>query len=58
MSLSLNRILLSRDIVLMISGAAKRQVLEEALGEGPVEELPVRAILRQSAVPVSIYWAP
>ena len=58
MSLSLNRILQSRDIVLMFSGAAKRQVLEEALGEGPVEDLPVRAILRQSAVPVSIYWAP
>ena len=58
MSLSLNRILQSRDIVLMISGAAKRQVLERALGEGPEEDLPVRAILRQSAVPVSIYWAP
>jgi 6-phosphogluconolactonase len=58
MSLSLHHLLQSRDIVLMISGAAKRQVLEEALGEGPEEDLPVRAILRQSAIPVSIYWAP
>jgi len=32
-------------------------VLEEALGEGPVAALPVRAILRQSAVPVSVFWA-
>ena len=58
MSLSLHQLLRSRDIVLMISGAAKRQILEEALGEGPEEDLPVRAILRQSAVPVSICWAP
>jgi 6-phosphogluconolactonase len=58
LSLSLCALLASRDLVLMISGAAKRQILERALGEGPVEELPVRAILRQTAVPVSVFWAP
>ncbi len=58
LSLSLHALLQSRDIVLMISGTAKRHLLQRALGEGPVEELPVRAILRQSAVPVSIFWAP
>ncbi len=58
LSLSLHALLQSRDLVLMISGQAKRGVLERALGEGPVEELPVRAILRQTAVPVSIFWAP
>lgn len=58
LSLSLHALLASRDLVLVISGAAKRQILERALGEGPVEELPVRAILRQTAVPVSVFWAP
>jgi len=58
LSLSLQALLNSRDIVLMISGAAKRRVLEAALGDGPVEELPVRAILRQTATPVSVFWAP
>lgn len=58
MSLSLHALLNSRDIVLMMSGPEKKAILERALGEGPVEELPVRAILRQSAVPVSVFWAP
>lgn len=58
LSLSLHALLQSRDIVLMISGQAKRRVLEAALAEGPVEALPVRAILRQTAAPVSVFWTP
>ncbi|WP_243319662.1 6-phosphogluconolactonase [Geothrix sp. SG200] len=58
LSLSLRALLDTRDLVLMISGPAKRRVLEQALEEGPVEDLPVRAILRQTAVPVSVCWAP
>ncbi len=58
LSFSLRALLQSRDIALMISGQTKRHVLEQALGEGPVEDLPVRAILRQTAVPVCIFWAP
>ena len=58
LSLSLSALLQSRDIALLVSGEAKARLLERALGEGPVEELPVRAILRQSAVPVSVFWAP
>lgn len=58
LSLSRAALLNSRDIVLMITGEAKRQVLARALGEGPIEALPVRAILRQTDVPVSVFWAP
>lgn len=58
LSLSLRALLQARDLVLVVSGEAKRRVLERALEEGPVEDLPVRAILRQSAVPVSVCWAP
>jgi hypothetical protein len=28
------------------------------MGEGDTEEMPVRAVLRQSKTPVDIYWAP
>jgi 6-phosphogluconolactonase len=58
LSLSLQALLDSRDIVLLISGPGKRATLERALGKGPVEDLPVRAVLRQKAVPVAIFWAP
>lgn len=58
LSLSLHTLLEARGLVLMISGPAKRRVLEQALEDGPVEDLPVRAILRQTAVPVSVCWAP
>lgn len=58
LSLSLHALLQSRGLTLMISGQAKRQVLEQAMEAGPVETLPVRAILRQAAVPVSVFWAP
>lgn len=58
LSLSLSGLLQSRDLALLVSGEAKARLLERALGEGAVEDLPVRAILRQSAVPVSVFWAP
>ena len=45
-------------LVLHVEGAAKRDTLEKALGEGPVAEMPVRAVLRQALTPLSIYWCP
>lgn len=58
LSLTLQALLQARAVVVLITGEAKRRVLERALAEGPVEELPIRAILRQAAVPVSVCWAP
>lgn len=58
LSLSLRALLQSRGIALLLTGSRKREVLESALGAGPVEEMPVRALLRQTEVPVSIFWAP
>lgn len=57
-SLSLSSLLGSRDIAILVAGTAKGHILERALGYGPVEDLPVRALLRQAAVPVSVFWAP
>jgi 6-phosphogluconolactonase len=57
-TLSLDRLLRTESLYLHIEGEAKAQVLEQALGDGPVEEMPVRAILRQSRTPLTIYWSP
>ncbi|HYD99457.1 MAG TPA: 6-phosphogluconolactonase [Alphaproteobacteria bacterium] len=57
-TLTLPLLLNARRIVLLITGESKRRVLEAALGEGPVEDMPVRAVLRQDRVPVDIHWAP
>jgi len=55
MSLSLTGLLKSRLLILQIGGAAKEAVYRTALGEGPVEDMPVRAILRQHRVPVEVW---
>lgn len=44
-------------LALHIEGAEKKQVLTKALGEGPAEEMPVRALLRSPA-PMTLYWCP
>lgn len=44
-------------LALHIEGAEKKTVLNRALGEGPEEDMPVRAVLR-SQTPVTLYWCP
>jgi 6-phosphogluconolactonase len=44
-------------LALHIEGAEKKDVLAKALGEGPAEDMPVRAVLR-SATPMTLYWCP
>jgi 6-phosphogluconolactonase len=57
-SLNLSALLDSRRIVLLIAGEDKWRTLERALSAGPLEEMPVRAVLRQSRTPVEVYWSP
>jgi 6-phosphogluconolactonase len=57
-SLTVRLLLDAREINLLLFGAAKRAAYEEALQPGPLERLPVRALLRQERVPVNVYWAP
>ncbi|MFA5495777.1 MAG: 6-phosphogluconolactonase [Porticoccaceae bacterium] len=58
MTLTLPAVLDSRLLVLQIVGETAMHLLERAVSPGPVAELPVRAVLRQEAVPVEVYWAP
>ena len=57
-TLSRKRLLETRSLYLHIEGEGKVEVLEKALGDGPVEDMPVRAILRQTDKPLNIYWCP
>jgi 6-phosphogluconolactonase len=58
MSLNLRALLDSRRIALLIVGAAKWAMYERARARGPAVDMPVRALLAQQNVPLSIYWAP
>jgi 6-phosphogluconolactonase len=58
LSLNLRALLDSRRILIFILGEAKLRTYAAARGPGPVEEMPVRAVLRQQRVPVEVVWAP
>ncbi|RUT28770.1 6-phosphogluconolactonase [Arsenicitalea aurantiaca] len=57
-TLTLPRLLDSRALYLHIEGEAKAETLERALAEGALEDMPVRAVLRQDRLPLSLFWAP
>ncbi len=56
-TLTLPAILSAQEIILHITGPEKKAVLDKALAEGPPEAMPIRFILRQQAVPVTVCWA-
>ena len=58
LSLNLSALLDSRRILIFILGEAKLRTYAAACGPGRVEEMPVRAVLRQQRVPVEVVWAP
>jgi 6-phosphogluconolactonase len=58
LSLNLTALLDSRRIVVLISGDSKWRTLGEAQAPGPVQDMPVRALLRQSRTPVDVLWSP
>ena len=56
-TLTLPVLLDTRSLYLHIEGAEKAATLDKAMSAGPVEDMPVRAVLRQSDTPVHIYFA-
>lgn len=54
---TLPRLLETDGLYLHIEGEEKANVLDAALGDGAVEDMPIRAVLRSGA-PVSVYWCP
>jgi 6-phosphogluconolactonase len=58
LSLNLSALLDSRLVFILILGEAKLDTFTAASGEGAVEDMPVRAVLRQERTPVEVVWAP
>jgi 6-phosphogluconolactonase len=54
----LRRLVSTDALYLQIEGEEKAATLARASEDGPIEELPIRAVLRQQAVPLQVYWAP
>jgi 6-phosphogluconolactonase len=57
-TLTLKQLLAAKALYLHIEGEGKVETLRKAEAEGPIEDMPVRAILRQTATPLTIYWCP
>ena len=57
MSMTLPRLLNTDRLIIHISGENKQKVLNQAQAGNNIEELPIRSILQQSQVPVTVYWA-
>lgn len=58
LSLNLSALLDSRRIVILLNGTAKWQTYVSAASAGPVHDMPIRAVLRQTQTPVEVMWAP
>jgi 6-phosphogluconolactonase len=58
LSLNLTALLDSRRVVLLIAGDSKWRTYSAAWAEGPPEQMPVRAVLRQKRTPVDVMWSP
>jgi 6-phosphogluconolactonase len=58
LSLNLTALLDSRRITLLITGESKWRTLRAALDPGPEQEMPIRAVLRQSRTPFDVMWSP
>ncbi len=57
-TLTLPRLLDTAGLYLHIEGEEKAKVLEAALADGPAEAMPIRAVLRQTETPLTVYWSP
>jgi 6-phosphogluconolactonase len=55
-SMTLSALLRCDEVLLLISGAEKRSVLEQAADPG--NDLPIAHLLRQLRTPVDVFWAP
>lgn len=47
----------ARTMMIVISGARKKAVLEEAIKEGPLSSKPIGRVLAEADVPIDIFWS-
>jgi len=58
MTMTMSGLLNSKHIFLLIMGEEKLLTLKRAMSSTDQVSMPVRAVLQQRSVPVSVYWAP
>ena len=51
-------ILSARTVLITITGAKKRELLEQAIGDGQSSKLPIGRVLAEAEQPIDIHWAP
>jgi 6-phosphogluconolactonase len=47
----------ARTAMIVISGAEKREALEQALKEGPLSKMPIGRVLADMDIAIDIYWS-
>ena len=57
LTMTLPRLLNSKEIIIHITGAEKRSVLQSAQNTKNQLELPISAVLQQSSTAVTVFWA-
>ena len=58
LTLTRNGLLKSERIIILFTGEDKLAVFSKAQQPGPIEDMPIRALLQQEQVPIELYWAP
>jgi 6-phosphogluconolactonase len=58
LTLTLSALLKCERIIVLLTGEDKLAIFDQAMKHGPIEEMPIRALLNQETVPVELYWAP
>jgi len=51
-------ILSARTLIITITGAKKREVLEQAIADGHSSKLPIGGVLAEAEQPIDIHWCP
>ena len=57
-TMTLPPIVSAQNLILHIEGEEKRAVFEQALKDGPADELPIRHVIRHPDANLQVYWAP
>ncbi|MGP1282804.1 MAG: 6-phosphogluconolactonase, partial [Parasphingopyxis sp.] len=56
-TLTRGALLSTHTMIVTLAGAKKREVLEKAIEDGPLSNVPIGRILAEVEVPVDIYWS-
>jgi 6-phosphogluconolactonase len=57
-TLTRSAILSARTVLITVTGAAKRELLEQAIADGQSSKLPIGRVLAEAEQPIDIHWCP